>query len=39
MEEVIVAKGEVFKGYFVCAKAVQLQLFSFADLLNNGSIR
>ena len=32
MGEVIVEKGEVLKVYFVCATAVQSQLFSFADL-------
>ena len=32
MGEVILEKGEVLKVYFVCATAVQSQLFSFADL-------
>ena len=32
MGEVILEKEEVLKVYFVCATAVQLQLFSFADL-------
>ena len=32
MGEVNLEKGEVLKVYFVCATAVQSQLFSFADL-------
>ena len=36
MGEVILEKGEVLKVYFVCATAVQSQLFSFADLFHYG---
>ena len=35
MGEVILEKGEVLKVYFVCATAMQLQLFSFADLFSS----
>ena len=34
MGEVIVEKGKVVTVYFVCATAVQSQLFSFADLFS-----
>ena len=37
MEEVIVENRQVLKLYFVCAIAVQSQLFSFADLLKHHS--
>ena len=33
MGEVILEKGEVLRVYFVCATAVQSQLFSFSDFL------
>ena len=39
MGEVILEKGEVLKVYFVCATAVQSQLFSFADLILRSPIK